>query len=122
MMRVKECLERGEIVGLLADRVYGGEATCAVPFLGEDAAFSLAPFQLAAITGAPVVMAYGIFLGGRRYRVSFAPLAERIGRDRRAPYEGLLPWVQRYVASLEAQARRAPLNWFNFYDYWAAPR
>lgn len=122
MMRVKECLERGEIVGLLVDRVYGGEATCELPFLGQPAAFSLAPYRLAAITGAPVVMAYGLFLGGRRYRVSFAPLADRIERDRGAHCEGLLPWMQRYVADLEARARQAPHNWFNFYDYWAAPR
>lgn len=122
MIRVRECLERGEVVGLLVDRVYGTEATCEVPFLGTGARFSLAPYQLAAITGAPVVMAYGLYLGGNHYRVSFAPLAERIERDRRQPCDGVLPWVQRYVEGLEARAREAPLNWFNFYDYWAARR
>lgn len=122
MMQVRERLESNEVVGLLVDRVYGGEATCKVPFLGSDAAFSLAPYQLASITGAPVVTAYGLFLGGNRYRVSFAPLAERIERERGAPCEGVLPWVQRYVDGLEARARSAPLNWFNFYDYWANAR
>lgn len=120
MMAVKECLERGEIVGLLVDRVYGEEATCEIPFLGSAAPFSLAPYHLAAITGAPVVTAYALFLGGNRYRVSFAPLAERIERERGAQCDGVLPWVQRYVDGLEANARQAPLNWFNFYDYWAA--
>ena len=67
-------------------------------------------------------MAFGLFLGGNRYRVSFAPLAERIERDRRAECDGVLPWVQRYVSVLEARAREAPLNWFNFYDYWGAAR
>ncbi|HEX3061378.1 MAG TPA: acyl-CoA synthetase [Usitatibacter sp.] len=118
MMAVRECLERGEIVGLLADRVYGSEQTCELPFLGSPARFSLAPYQLAAITGAPVVMAYGIFLGANRYRVSFAALAQRIERDRREPLAAILPCARRYVESLEAQARAAPLNWFNFYDYW----
>jgi predicted LPLAT superfamily acyltransferase len=122
MMQVRECLERGEIVGVLADRVYGAEDTCELPFLGAPARFSLAPYQLASITGAPVVMAYGLFLGGERYRVSFAPLAARIERDRGAPCDGVLPWVRRYVESLEARARATPLNWFNFYDYWAVPR
>ncbi|QJR11767.1 hypothetical protein DSM104443_02850 [Usitatibacter rugosus] len=122
MMAVKECLERGEIVGLLVDRVYGDEAKCELPFLGHPAVFSLAPYQLAAITGAPVVTAYALFLGGNRYRVSFAPLAERIERTRGAPCEGVMPWVQRYVEGLEVRAREAPLNWFNFYDYWAASR
>ncbi len=122
MMQVRECLERGEIVGLLVDRVYGNEATCELPFLGAPASFSLAPYQLAGITGAPVVIAFGLFLGGNRYRVSFAPLAQRIERDRGAECDGVLPWVRRYVAVLETRAREAPLNWFNFYDYWEARR
>jgi predicted LPLAT superfamily acyltransferase len=121
MMQVRERLERNEVVGLLVDRVYGTEATCEVPFLGRNARFTLAPYQLAGITGAPVVTAFGLFLGGNRYRVRFAPLAERIERDRRAPSDGLQPWVARYVEGLEANARRAPFNWFNFYDYWARP-
>jgi len=41
MLRVKECLERGEVVGILADRVYGGEPTQWLPFLGQPARFSL---------------------------------------------------------------------------------
>lgn len=119
MMKAKECLERGEIVGILADRVYGTEETCRMEFLGAEASFSLAPYRLASITGAPVVMAYGLFLGGRRYRVSFASLAARIEQDRRVSDDANLPWVRRYVDSLEAHAREAPFNWFNFYDYWA---
>jgi len=120
MIAVKECLERGEIVGLLVDRVYGSEATCVLPFLGSPAPFSLAPYQLAAITGAPVVMAYALLLGGNRYRVSFSPLADRIERSRGEACDGVLPWVQRYVEGLESRAKEAPLNWFNFYDYWGA--
>lgn len=121
MMQVRECLERGEVVGLLVDRVYGNEATCEVPFLGAPARFSLAPYQLAAITGAPVVMAFALHEGGNRYALRFAPLAARVERHRGEPGEGLVPYVRRYVETLEAAARRSPLNWFNFYDYWAAP-
>ncbi|QJR15722.1 lipid A biosynthesis acyltransferase [Usitatibacter palustris] len=120
MMAVRECLERGEIVGLLVDRVYGTEQTCALPFFGTPAPFSLAPFQLARITGAPVVMAFAIFEGGQRYRVSFTPLAARIEREAGAPCDGLSPWMQQYVDELERRARAAPFNWFNFYDYWAS--
>lgn len=106
MLRVKECLERGEVVGILADRVYGNERTQRLPFLGRPARFSLSPMRLAAITGAPVVMVYGLFRGGRRYEIVFEPLpAHRL---------------QCYVESLERHARHAPYNWFNFYDYWSA--
>jgi predicted LPLAT superfamily acyltransferase len=66
MLRVKECLERGEVVGILADRVYRSEPTLCAPFLGRPARFSLSPMRLARITGAPVVMVFGLFRGGRR--------------------------------------------------------
>jgi predicted LPLAT superfamily acyltransferase len=27
-------------------------------------------------------------------------------------------WTQAYARRLEDYTRRAPYNWFNFYDYW----
>ncbi len=106
MLRVKECLERGEVVGILADRVYAGEATRSLQFLGSPARISLSPFRLARITGVPVVTAFGIFHGGRRYEVRFEAL------ESREP--------DQYLAILERQARLFPYNWFNFYDFWSA--
>jgi predicted LPLAT superfamily acyltransferase len=106
MLRVKECLDRGEVVGMLADRVYGREATQELPFLGLTAHFSRSPFRLARITGAPVVMAFGLFKGGRRYEIVF----EALDAPEPAPY----------AAILERQARCFPYNWFNFYDFWSA--
>lgn len=105
MMSVKECLARGEVVALLADRVYGGERTQNLPFLGHPARFSLSPVRLAKITGAPVLMVFGLFRGGRRYDIVFEPMAELT-----------LPC---YVEQLERKARHFPYNWFNFYDYWS---
>lgn len=115
MLRVRECLERGELVGILADRIYGDEPTHSVPFLGQAARFSLSPLRLAKITGAPVVTMFGLFRGGRHYDIVFEPLAARVENAAQ-----LLQCLQSYVAILERQARNAPYNWFNFYDYWNA--
>lgn len=116
MLRVKECLDRGEVVGILADRVFGDEATQSVSFLGASARFSLSPFRLAAITGAPVLSVFGLFEHGRRYRIVFEPLqVERYAEDRITPRALQLA----YVDCLARQARRSPYNWFNFYDFWA---
>jgi predicted LPLAT superfamily acyltransferase len=106
MMRVRECLARGEVVGILADRVYGKEATATVPFLGAPARFSQGPFRLARLTGAPAVTIFGIYRGGRRYEIAFEALEA--------------PGPAPYAAILERQARAAPFNWFNFYDFWSA--
>lgn len=118
MLHVKECLARGEVVGILADRIYADEPTLSLPFLGQVARFSLSPLRLAKICGAPVVMVYGLFHGGRRYEIVFETLAERIEVAEQAKLTGLSHYLQSYVTCLERQARRCPYNWFNFYDFW----
>ncbi len=132
MMQVKECLDRGEVVGILADRIYADEATQAVPFLGSLARFSMSPLRLARMTGAPVVTVFGLYHGANRYEIVFESLVTRVddvsGRpaadatsapaatDNTVSLQGCLA---AYVAILERHARRCPYNWFNFYDYWS---
>ncbi len=129
MLHVKECLDRGEVVGILADRIYAGEATQSLEFMGHPARFSLSPFRLAKVTGAPVVSVFGLFRGGRRYEIVFESLAERVGDEQvkmssthssaLSPCTTSLSNCQAaYVRSVERHARQFPYNWFNFYDYW----
>lgn len=126
MLRVKECLQRGEIVGILADRIYGDEPTKMLPFMGSPARFSQSPLRLARITGAPTVLVYGLFRGGNRYQIIFEDLVEANASadsgdaepsDQAATVD-VVGGMHAYVQSLEQQARKAPYNWFNFYDYW----
>ena len=121
MLRVRECLARGEIVAILADRVYGDEPTLSLPFLGRAARFTLSPWRLARITGAPVVTVFGLFLGGRRYEIDFEGFEGPVVELRDAKHPDRAPvCLQTYVDRLERHARRFPYNWFNFYDYWNA--
>jgi len=119
LLRVQECLERGEIVGILADRSWRNERECNCEFLGAPARFPFGPLLLAGLLGAPVILAFGLYRGGRRYEVHLEPFAERIALERREREGSLRPWVERYAARLEHHCRSAPYNWFNFYDYWA---
>ena len=126
MLRVKECLVRGEVVGILADRIYANEATQSLPFLGSPARFSMSPIRLARLTGAPVVSVFGLFKGGRRYEIVFESLATRVDDARAAAFDaagGTMSskrCIAEYVSILERHARNHPYNWFNFYDYWNA--
>ncbi len=38
--------------------------------------------------------------------------------DQPRPGAPLKAYVQRYAERLEHYARKAPDNWFNFYDFW----
>ncbi|HXM80945.1 MAG TPA: acyl-CoA synthetase [Burkholderiales bacterium] len=118
LLRVRECLARGEIVGMLGDRAWRNERTCSCDFLGARARFPLGPLLLAGLLDAPVVLFFGLYLGGRRYEIRLEPFAEAIPLEPREREAAVRPWVQRYVRRLEHHCRLAPYNWFNFYDYW----
>ncbi len=126
MLRVSECIARGEIVGILADRIPSvGEPghrvdnrQIAVPFLGGKALFPAGPFVLAAVLGAPVVLFHGVRTGPQQYAVRFEPFADRVVLRRTARAEDLRAVVGRYAAALECACHAHPFNWFNFFAFW----
>ncbi|MGH8581264.1 MAG: acyl-CoA synthetase [Gammaproteobacteria bacterium] len=114
-LRVREALDRGEPVGILADRALSGEAQEDYPFLGAPAAFPRGPFLLAAVLRVPVVLCYGLFIEAGRYAIHLERIESPAGPGREAAARAL---AARYVQRLEHYARLAPYNWFNFYDFW----
>ncbi len=119
LLRVHECLARGEIVGILGDRAWRNERTWRCDFLGAPASLPLGPLLLAGLLQAPVVLCFGLYLGGKRYQIHLERFADAITLDRRDREASVRPWVERYARRLEHHCRAAPYNWFNFYDYWA---
>ena len=118
LLAVKEALDDGIAVGMLADRSGTRDGQVRCRFFSEPTSFPTGPFALAAATGVPVVVFFGLYRGGGRYDIHFELLAERIVLDRRTRSQEIGRWVQRYADLLEAYARGAPYNWFNFYDFW----
>src|SRR5690606_21625675 len=118
MLQIHDAIAAGEMVALLVDRVQPGEPGLPVPFFGRPAPFPLAPWQLATVLGAPVVLAFGLYRGGNRYDLVFESFSEgeQVPRPRRKARIAAL--IAGYAARLEHHARSAPYNWFNFYDYW----
>lgn len=110
MLRVRESLDAGEFVGMLADRRLGDDESIIVPFLGEPARFPAGPFRLALLLRRPIVLMFGIYRGGNRYEVHYERLRTE-GSD-------LKQLATRYAERLEHHALRAPFNWFNFHDFW----
>jgi predicted LPLAT superfamily acyltransferase len=117
MIALNERLEAGDLVGVLADRTLGDEATLRVPFLGGEAAFPTGPMRMAAALRRPVFLMVGLYRGGNRYEVRFEELAnfEQAGTDRDTAVRSA---VAAYARRLEHYCREAPLNWFNFFDFW----
>lgn len=118
MILARECLERGEMVGILGDRAPPGHRMVTVPFLGAAASFPSGPFVLAGMLGAPVVLFRAVRTGPQAYDVRFAPFADRIALRRGARDADLRAVIARYAAALEAGCRAYPLQWFNFFPFW----
>ncbi len=116
-LRAYDLLTKGEIVAALADRV-DGAACLPVNFMGRATVLPVAPHVLAARSGAPTLMCFGLYEGGNRYRIEFVDCGATAARASRGA--DLQPVVNQYAAILEQYARRYPLNWFNFYPYWRA--
>ncbi len=120
MLRIRDCLEEGRFVGMLADRSFGDTPGVRWPFLGEPALFPTGPMRAAAALRRPVMFMAGLYRGGNRYRVVFRPLADFSQPDPRGREQAVRAGIERYVALLEQYCRSDPYNWFNFYDFWGA--
>lgn len=120
-LKVRERLEAGEMVAILADRVGLNDKFVEVDFLGAKAAFPTGPFLIAATMKRPVYLVFGLYSAPNRYDLYCEPFAERLELPRQRREEALREVVQRWADRLEVYARKAPLNWFNFYDFWKRP-
>jgi len=121
LLQAKERLSRGETLAILGDRVTSNENTVAVDFLGKKACFPIGPIQAAAVLNVPVVMFFGLYRGGNKYEVHFELFSDRVILSRKHRQQDLQDAVQRFATSLEGYCRRAPYNWFNFFDFWQLP-
>ena len=61
-------------------------------------------------------------LGGNRYAIHFEELADFSDPEFSRREDALDMAMTRYAALLDRYCRQAPLNWFNFYDFWAAEK
>lgn len=119
MLKIQARLDRGDMVGFLADRSVGNDPVEMVPFLGAPAPFPTGVFRMAAVLRRPVLGIAGLYLGDNRYRLHFVELADFSNTPRSDRREAIAAAVHTYAATLESFCREAPLNWFNFFDFWA---
>jgi predicted LPLAT superfamily acyltransferase len=121
-MELSERIGRGEFVVIAGDRVpvAASPRVAFAPFLGQAAAFPVGPYVMASVLGCPL---YAMFAAreGDRYELHFERLRDSVSLPRRTREAALAELAGEYAARLEHHARRAPLEWFNFYDFWQLP-
>lgn len=123
---LQQKLDAGEWVAIVGDRTAvqrqrGGERRVMwSEFMGQPAPFPQGPFVLAAALRCPVLLMFALRQQGK-LRVHCEAFADPLPLPRNGRQQALQAAVDRYAARLQHHALLAPLDWFNFYDFWALP-
>lgn len=118
VLALRERVERGEFVAILADRHELSRRVAEVTLLGGRVRLPTGPFLLASVLKCPVFLTFGLMKGTGRYELFCEPFADPLVIDRRDRDAALAACAARYAERLEHYVRAAPDNWFNLYDYW----
>ena len=117
-----EKVARGEFVVIAGDRVPVSPKprVALAPFMGRTAPFPVGPYVLASLMQCPVYLMFS-----RRTRdgaeLCFEHFRHQIQLPRKQRTQLLAELATDYAARLEHHCLQAPLQWFNFYDFWATP-
>ena len=122
VFEIRACLQRGEFVALLGDRIELGDQsrTISAPLLGNSVELSQAPFLLADLLDCPVLTVFAFREGPGRYSVFAEEIADHLQLKRSEREKRVGELLAAYAGRLEHYAKRYPFQWFNFFDYWAA--
>lgn len=121
MLKVNEKLDQGGVVGMLADRTLNDDTLHPVQILGATAYLPEGPFRMAALLQRPVFFMTGLYLGDNRYAIHYEPLMDFSSVERGQRDTAVKTALARYAALLDKYCRKAPYNWFNFFDFWRPP-
>lgn len=123
MLQIRAAIDRGELVAILGDRLpsqkSGSARVVTSEFLGAPAAFPAGPWLLAHSLKCPVYFVAGVYTRPNHYALHFEFLADEVKLDRNDRTAALARYARSYASMLESYARSAPLNWFNFFDFWS---
>jgi len=116
---LKEKIDQGEWVVIVGDRTPASDngRVQQVNFLGYPAPFAEGPWILASLLECSVYLLFCLKEGGR-YRIELEPFSDRIALPRKMRKAALHAVIENYASRLEFHARRVPMQWFNFYDFW----
>ncbi|HEY7317746.1 MAG TPA: acyltransferase [Candidatus Binatia bacterium] len=121
-MLLSDKIAQGEFVAIAGDRVPVSQnpRIALAQFLGEPAPFPVGPYILASLLQCPTYLMFSMRTGNTS-EIHFELFRESIHLPRKGRDEVLARLVGEYARRLEHFCLRAPLQWFNFYDFWHLP-
>lgn len=108
-------LREGGLVSLTGDRIWGsGQRAVTVRFGGGLARIPEIPYILALVSGAPLIVFFGVRTGGGGYHLSASPPMAVTAASRAERGTAIGSAAQAYADLLAEKARRFPAQWFHF--------
>src|SRR5512145_3281264 len=116
---LSEKINQGEFIAIAGDRipVASKPRVAFARFFGAMAPFPVGPYILASLFQCPVYLLFSLRTDGGT-AIQFELFREEIRLPRKNRNDALAALVDDYAARLEGNCRRAPLQWFNFFDFW----
>jgi predicted LPLAT superfamily acyltransferase/glycosyltransferase involved in cell wall biosynthesis len=120
---LQQKLEQGEWIVIVGDRTSTSKESRSVwaEFLGKEAPFPQGPFMLASVLKAPVFLLFGLRDDSQskpHFNVYFEHFSDKIELPRKTREQSLQQVVQKYADRLEHYTLKAPLQWYNFFNFW----
>ena len=112
---IQDALANNAFVCMHADRFLEGNKTFRSIFLNEPALFPAGPFLLANSFKSPVSFVFAMKDSSFDYHLYATPAKIYEGPKEIATREML----QEYCNAMEKTIRKYPLQWYNYYDFWA---
>ena len=122
-MLLDDKIQNGEWVVIVGDRTSTSieSRSVWVDFLGKPAPFPQGPFLLASILKAPVYLLFALRDDHGKtpyFNLHFEHFSDEIKLNRSDREKGLKQVIQQYAKRLEHYTFKAPLQWYNFFDFW----
>jgi len=119
VLEIREWIDGGGVVGILADRSMSDDRVTPVDFLGAPANFPLGPWLLASVLNVPVVLCFAVYSGKGHYDAYFELLSPAVSPERAKREDHARSLAIRFAARLEHFCRMTPYNWANLLNFWA---
>jgi predicted LPLAT superfamily acyltransferase len=121
-IRLAEKIAQGEFIAIAGDRIPVSHSprVAFANFLGTPAPFPVGPYILASLLQCPVYLLFTARHKGAS-EIHFELFHESICLSRKDRSRALSELVAEYASRLEYFCRRAPFQWYNFYDFWQFP-
>jgi predicted LPLAT superfamily acyltransferase len=114
---INNVLSKGEILTLPCDRIFTGNKTITLDFMGQTADFPTGAYHLAAKFELPVLTLFVMKESINRYQI-YLNRIDNYSNDNLSANEKIVVLARNYVAELEKMLKKYPLQWYNFYKFW----